>query len=201
MKKIRFVNGKLVAYIHQEDVNTLNRIKNSVNPVIFREDAIITGECDEEGYYRVESQDAVRYIQDLPYIPDYDTLAEMEPSTLSTIVAKAIQNRRRLNEILTNLCDNKKSLSISDRAALANMDGIDHSLAGAIENNVFEASLKTVRFREMAYILDEQSRNYTAAIVKMADLREQEIANESSKKEDRPFILKKLFPSKTAARR
>jgi hypothetical protein len=188
MKKIRFVNGTSVAYIHKDDLATLLSIKDSVNPVLFREKSIINHECDFEGYYKIEGKEAVSYIENLAYIPDYDSLNEIDLDVLVLAADKAVKDRQKLREILDSLCDKKKPYTKADRIALHSIDGIDQATAETIEQNALESSLDSVKFREMAHVLNEQLRNYTSALVKMADIREQE-----REQEDKPYSKRKHF--------
>lgn len=198
MKKNRFVNGRSVVYIHQEDVNALNRIRNFVNPALLNENSIATGECDIEGYYKIEGEEAVKYVQGLSFIPDYDKVSQMSSSALASLADKAIQDRKRLLELLRRLCDEKKSLSASDRLFLRTLNCVDKSLIATIEYSVIDSITPTC-FRVMEMALDEQSRLYTSTLVKMADLKEEEIGKNDN--EEKPHVLRRIFGNKNTTRK
>ena len=179
MKKIRFVNGRSVAYIHQDDVTTLSRIRDFVNPAVFSEESILMGECDTQGYYKIEGQEAVNYIQCVSFIPDFDKISKMDSRSLASLADNAVQERKRLLETL-------RALSCVDQSIIAN-----------IEYSVIDSITPTC-FRMMELALDEQSRLYTSTIVRMADLKEDDM---TTGKEEKPHILRKIFGGKTTTRR
>ena len=197
MKKIRFVNGRSVAYIHQDDVTTLSRIRDFVNPAVFSEESILMGECDTQGYYKIEGQEAVNYIQCVSFIPDFDKISKMDSRSLASLADNAVQERKRLLETLRALCDEKKPLTPSDKAFLRALSCVDQSIIANIEYSVIDSITPTC-FRMMELALDEQSRLYTSTIVRMADLKEDDM---TTGKEEKPHILRKIFGGKTTTDR
>lgn len=198
MKKIRFVNGRAVAYIHQDDITVLKRIRDFVNPAVFNEESILMEDCDTEGYYKIEGEQAVSYIQSISFIPDYDKISQMDSRALASLADNAVEDRKRLLETLRKLCDDKKPLTASDKSFFRSLDCVDQSVIATIEYSVIDSITPTC-FRTMEMVLDEQSRLYTSTMVKMADLKEDDMG--TTDKEEKPRILRKIFGSKTTTRK
>ncbi|MBO5476940.1 MAG: hypothetical protein J6A15_04235 [Clostridia bacterium] len=195
MKKMRIENGKLIAYIQHQDVTTLTSIKDFVRGEIFREESILKGECDEEGYYRIEDLYNVNYIKGLPFIPNYDYLLKLDFKQVDALACKAIADYRSVNEILTRLCNQKTPLNTDERQTLSSIEAIDQALVGRIEQDVIEnEQLRDVNFRSMAYCLTQQMRNYMYAVTSMSDMKREEMEQEAPQSEaPKTFSLRRIW--------
>lgn len=195
MKKMRVEDGKLIGYIQYHDVTLLASIKDFVKGDIFREESILKGECDEDGYYRIQDLYNVNYIKGLPYIPNYDYLLKLDFKQVDTLSVNAIADYARLNEILTKLCNQKTPLSHQERETLTSIEVIDQSLVEAMIREVTEGkSLRDLHFRSMAYCLTMQMRNYMYAVSSVIEMRrEQETPQTEAPK---TFSLRRIWNGK-----
>lgn len=175
MKKMRIENGNLIAYIQHQDVTTLTSIKDYVREDIFREESILKGECDEDGYYRIEKLSNVHYIKGLPFIPNYDYLLKLDFNQASTYAQVAIEDYRSLNEILTRLCNQTAPLNEQEKSFLTKLGTIDQSL---LEQIMGEGQLRDVTFRSIAHCLNVQMESYMYAVMTMADMKQQKFEEE-----------------------
>lgn len=170
MKKMRIENGNLIAYIQHQDVTTLTSIKDFVREEIFREESILKGECDEDGYYRIADLSNVHYIKGLSYIPNYDYLLKLDFNQISTCSQAAIEDYRSLNEILTRLCNQTTPLNEEEKSFLMNVGTIDQSL---VEKLIQDGQLRDVNFRSIAFCLNRQMESYMYAVMSVADIKRQ----------------------------
>ena len=169
MKKIRIVNNQKVAFIEKSDIETLIASRDFVKKEIFTEPAIINMECDIEGFYRIGNPINAEYIESLGYIPDYDTLSNLSTEELNALADKALEDKTKINEIVSKLCEYKKRLGLHDRKTLKRATYLDSRCTTLIEENVLNASLAGTSFHSMKDALIAQARNYTNSIVKLAE--------------------------------
>ncbi len=178
MKKIRFVpqsealttsSNKKIAYIEDSDIRTLLESKDFVRKEIFSEPAIVNKERDMDGFYRIEDPENVKYIEELAYIPDYDFLTSLSKEEICILADQTLENRNKIYEIIEKLCNYKQKLSASDRKILRKTNYLDNYCTEWLEENVLNASLKGSMFRSMEKALLAQVRNYTNALVKIAE--------------------------------
>lgn len=195
MKKMRIENGKLIAYIQHQDVTTLTSIKDFVRGEIFREESILKGECDENGYYRIENLSNVHYIKGLPFIPNYDYLLKLDFKQVDALAGKAIADYRSVNEILTRLCNQKTPLNTYEREILTSIEALDQSLVERFEQDVVgNQQLRDVNFRSMVHCLTVQMRSYMYAVTSMFDMKREEMEQQAPQSEaPKTFSLRRIW--------
>lgn len=169
MKKIREVNGKLVAYIQKSDIDTLYASRDFVRKEIFSEPDIVHMECDSEGYYRIGDPENAKYIADLGYIPDYDVLSKLSKEEIGAMADKVLADRYKIDEIIKKLCQYKEKLTWKERRILKKADYLNPHYVEILEGNVLEASLAATLFGSMEEALFAQIRNYTDTLIKLAE--------------------------------
>ena len=189
MKKMRIENGKLIAYIQHQDVTTLTSIKDFVRGEIFREESILKGECDEDGYYKIKDLSNVHYIKGLPFIPNYYYLLKLDFKQVEALAGKAIADYKSVNEILTRLCNQKAPLNKDEREILTSIEAIDPSLVEKIDNE----QLRDVNFRSMVYCLTMQMKSYMYAVTSMSDTKKEEMEQKAPQSETpKTFSLRRI---------
>lgn len=171
MKKIRKVNNHKIAFIQESDIKTLIASKDFIKPEIFYESSIINMECDTEGYFRIENQDNIAYIETLGFIPDFDLLNSLSNEELENLINKINREKISLYEIITKLCEYKTKLSIRERRLLKRTNYLEEKCRTSIESNVLNANLENVSFESMRQALLAQLRNYAYSIIKYAEQR------------------------------
>lgn len=169
MKKIREVNGRLVAYIQKSDIETLYVSRDFVRKEIFSEPAIVDMECDLEGFYRIGDPENAKYIASLGYIPDYDYLSSLSPEEIGALADKVLADRAKIDEIILKLCQYKQKLTASEKRLLRKADYLNPHYVEIIERNVLDASLEATLFASMEEAIFAQIRNYTDTLIKLAD--------------------------------
>ena len=103
MKRIRVEEWNIIAYIEQQDVEFLLKIKEVVPASFFEEDAVINGECDDKGFYRITDINSVNYIKTAPFILNLDRLEKSSLNDLQEANKKAIEDRNKLLGFLQRL--------------------------------------------------------------------------------------------------
>lgn len=172
MKKIRKVNNHKIAFIQESDIKTLIASKDFIKPEIFSELSIINMECDTEGYFRIENQDNVAYIETLGFIPDFDLLNSLSNEELENLITRINREKTSLYEIITKLCEYKEKLTIRERRLLRRTNYLEEKCRTSIESNVLNANLENVSFESMRQALIAQMNNYIYSIIKYADSKE-----------------------------
>lgn len=169
MKRIREINGKKVLLLEIEDVETLLESRCCIPAQIFTEPSIAKMKCNDEGLYEIVDPNHIEYIASLGFIPDYDYLASLSKEELDNLADKAVADKAKVSAIITRLCEYKKRLKGHEKKVLKQANFIDPICRERIEDNVLNAGLERINFRFIESALIAQARNYTNAIVKMAD--------------------------------
>lgn len=201
MKKMRIENGNLIAYIQYQDVTTLTSIKDFVRGEIFREESILKGECDDEGYYRIANLANVHYIKGLSFIPNYDYLLKLDFNQVSTYAQVAIEDYRSVNEILTRLCNQTTPLNEQEISFLTKLDTIDQSL---VKQLLIDGQLRDVTFRSIANCLTIQTESYMHAVMSVAEEKKARFEEEQLEKiqedKSKAFSLRRIWQGYTNKR-
>lgn len=169
MKKIRNVNGRLVAFIQYSDVKTLYACRDFIRKEIFTEPDIVNGICDTEGYYRIADPENAAFIANLGYILDYDTYSKLSKEELGALADQALADKREIETIILKLCKYKQKLTRRERETLEKADYLKNHYDDIIEGNVLEASLQNTMFCAMEQALFAQMHNYTDTLIKLAE--------------------------------
>ena len=108
MKKIRVEDWKIIAYIEQQDIDFLFRIREVVPASFFEEDAVLKGECDDNGVYRITDINSVNYIKSAPFILNQDRLEKSSLKDLEEACQMASCDHNKLLEFLQKLYSKEK---------------------------------------------------------------------------------------------
>ncbi len=182
MKRIIELNGKKEALIEHQDIETLIESSYFVPEQIFKEPAIANMICDAEGYYHISEPANVEYIATIAFIPDYDYLASLSKEQLDALADKTITDKKMVCEIITKLCTCKEKLKRKEKRILKKASFLEPRCANWLEYNVLDASMENTMFRSMETALLAQARNYTSAILKMAEAPSMTEASTKTKK-------------------
>ena len=170
MKRIREKNGQKIAFIEKQDVETLLISRYCYIPeLIFTEPSIRDMKCNEEGYYEILEPAHVEYIANLGFIPDYDYLASLSQEEITKLADKAVEDKKKLGDVITKLCDCKQKLKLREKRILNQATYLEPRVRNYIEDNVLNAGLEGTMFRTMEEVILAQARNYVNAIVAMAE--------------------------------
>ncbi len=193
MKKLKIENGRLYAYISQKDVSTLNSSKNYIRPSLFQEESILKGNCDEEGYYKIEDLSNVQYIKGLAFIPLYDYLLKFSLEELEVLVKHGVNAYSQLDKILTRIAKEERLPNSEEKEALMQDNIVDEGTMSYVLSDTvsseerFQASLS----------LRHQSLNYVFALTSVLATKKKEIdeqrKKEAKEKAEKRFSLKRVF--------
>ena len=103
MKKIRVEDWKIIAYIENQDVEFLFKTREVVPASFFEEDAVLKGECDDNGVYRITDINSVNYIKSAPFILNQDRLEKSSLKDIEEACQMASCDHNKLLEFLQRL--------------------------------------------------------------------------------------------------
>lgn len=199
MKKIRIEKGRLIAYIQQYDIETLVNTVKTLKELqsgkakvkcegILDEIAVLKGECNEDGYYRISKLENVNYIKSCPYIPNYDYLLKLDKNQIESMTEKAESDGVLLDILISKGYRRRSSISPKSRRILSCIQILD----GGTVDKMEEVSKDTINSREPAYTnlavcLKEQINCYLDSMEQMLEKKKSE-----NKSEKKTFTLKKI---------
>lgn len=108
MKKIRVEDWKIIAYIENQDVEFLFKTREVVPTSFFEEDAVLKGECSDDGFYRITDINSVNYIKSAPFILNQDRLEKSSLKDLEAALKNASYSHNKLLEFLQKLYSKEK---------------------------------------------------------------------------------------------
>lgn len=186
MKKIRIEDGKLFAYIHAQDVLTLVSIKDFVKESIFQEESILKGDCDEEGYYKIEDLSNVHYIRGLSFIPNYDYLLKLSLTELETLQKEGLANYNVLSTIAYRVCNSEDAISDNDVDFIGSLSELKVPNIDSIKGTT-----KSIELRKAYFCICCQFQHYINSLDNMIELkRKKQVASY-----EKQFSLRKVFTS------
>ncbi len=202
MKKIRIEKGRLIAYVQQHDIETLVSTAKTLQDLrgadtetsalrcegILEEEAVLKGECNEDGYYRISKLQNVNFIKNCPYIPHYDYLLKLNKDEIEELADKADCDNDLLDILVTRGYRRGSSISPKNRHILNCIKVLDDSTVEKLE----EVSKDKMSAREPAYTnvtncLRRQVECYSESLGQMLEMKKDETKSKNS-----CFILKKI---------
>lgn len=182
MKIIQEKQGQpTVAYISQEDLNALYANREFGNEELFFEESILKGECTDDGYYTIRSESNIRYIESVPFIPNYNHLLKLNSTELNDMLTKAQADYEVLERLLMIPCDMYKQLSSSQQEALKALEGISLEAVNALTTLDVSEEPDWLKAYDIATLLRMQHDHYSAAIYTMYEYRQNNPLQDKSK--------------------
>lgn len=185
MKAIRKENDNLVAYVKKRDVEILSSIADRIDSGIFQEESIAKGVADENGYYRITDPKNVGYLANLPFIPDYDELDQMDYHQLHALVQKNGMYSYEINAIFVK----EDALSQEDIMFLRMLKSVSQDELDALENARTQSEQEYLR-----YVIRQQVRCYSYSLREMISCKEKAMKEEEERlKEEKKHRLVKTL--------
>lgn len=175
--------NRLVAYVKNRDVEILFSMKEFVNPELFNEKSILNGDVNVNGYYKITNPENIKYLNQLPYIPEYDTFMDMDTFTLNSIETKNSFDLQRL--IL--MFDGNDEISTDTLAFLNSLSCIDKNVIAFLDSSRSPKEQERARFA-----LKQQIRCYNYSVREMMAIKRR-IALQKEEEEKK---AKRITPKK-----
>lgn len=194
MKRMNIRHNNAVCFIQQEDINVLEHMKDFIGIDISSETSIISKECDENGFYRIEKPENVRVISSLNFIPDYDRFSSYSLDVLKQLSKKAQKDYMRFCELLNSICDKKQPLDQEGAKFVRDLNVISLSAFYEMVDEVFNATdTKALHYRDESLYFKEQMYHYMASIRVLARIIEEQQQSDQYKAQENVSFVKKLF--------
>lgn len=185
MKIIKSDGNRLIAYVKKRDVEILFSMKEFINPNLFKEKSILSGTVNSKGYYRIKDPENIKYLKQLSYVADYDTLFDMDLFSLNSLEGNMSFTLQKL--IL--LFDSDEELSSDIFSFLNSISCIDKSVVTFLEKSKLPQEQERAKFA-----LKQQVRCYNYSIREMV-FKKNKIEEEKREEEEKEkkLTVKKVF--------
>lgn len=194
MKRTNIRHNSAVCFIQQEDIRILEHMKDFLGVDISSEASIISGECDENGFYLIEQPENVRVISSLNFIPDYDKFSKYSLDELKLLSRKSQKDYMRFCELLNSICDRKQPVDQEGAKLVKDLNVVDMSAFYMMVDEVFNATdTKALHFRDESLYFKEQMYHYMASIMTLARIVEEEQQSKQHKAQTSESFVKRLF--------
>lgn len=194
MKRISIGHHDNVCFIQQEDIKILVRMGDFLGIDITSEASITSGECDENGFYRIERPENVRAICSFNFIPDYDKFSNLSLDILRRMTKQSQRDYMVLCELINRIFDKKQPVDQESAIFLKDLGVIDLVTFYKMVDDFFNATDKQeLHFREGSLFFKEQMYHYAASIRTLTKMLEEEQQSKDMKTQGNVPFVKKLF--------